>query len=106
MGVLPFLVKVTHHETGKCTERVSKRNSLKLNAASHYHASWRTDTDGVLEHSPSAGSLYYKGPSLQKVIPVFWGPSSQARKEWALNLTVVKKIMPPQRLPSPHLQGL
>ena len=43
-----------------------------------------TDTDGLLEHSPSAGSLFYKGPALQKIIPgccwllgfFFFGPSS------------------------------
>ena len=34
------------------------KNSLKLNTASHNHASWYTDTDGSLEHSPSRGSLY------------------------------------------------
>ena len=39
----------------------SKKNSLKSNAASHNNASWYTDTDGILEHSPSGGSLYYKG---------------------------------------------
>ena len=30
----------------------SKKNSLKLNTASHNNASWYTDTDGFLEHSP------------------------------------------------------
>ena len=30
-----------------------------------------TDTDGFLEHSPSQGSLYYKRPTIQKII--FWG---------------------------------
>ena len=56
-----------------------KESSKKLteaNAASHNkanNASWCTDTDGFLEHSPSWGSLYYKGPALQKIIPVFWG---------------------------------
>ena len=52
----------------------SKKNSLKSNAASHNNASWYTDTDGFLEHSPSGGSLYHKGPALQKIIP-FWGVS-------------------------------
>ena len=46
-----------------------KKNSLKLNAASHNNASWCTDADGFLEHSPRGGSLYYKGPALQKTIP-------------------------------------
>ena len=31
------------------------------------------DTDGLLGHSLSDGDLYYKGPTLQKIIPVFWG---------------------------------
>ena len=35
--------------------------------------SWCTDTDGLLEHTPSVGSLYYKGPALQKVILGFLG---------------------------------
>ena len=56
---------------GKCIERVfQKKGSLKPNTASHNNASWYTDTDGLLEHSPSEGSLYYKGPNLQKII---WG---------------------------------
>ena len=49
----------------------SKKNSLKPNTASHKNASFYTDTDGFLEHSSSGGNLYYKGPSLQKVIPGF-----------------------------------
>ena len=47
--------------------------SLKLNAASHYNASWCTDTDGFLEHSPGGGSLHYKGPAIQKIILFFGG---------------------------------
>ena len=31
------------------------------------------DTDGFLEHSPSRGSLYYKGLPLQKIIPFYGG---------------------------------
>ena len=53
------------------TLSLQKKNSLKPNAASHNNAGWYTDTDGLLEHSPSGGSLYYKGPALQKIIPVF-----------------------------------
>ena len=49
-----------------------QKNSLTPNAASHNNASWCTDTDGLLEHSPSEGSLYYKGPTLQKIILVFF----------------------------------
>ena len=30
-----------------------------------------TDTDGSLEHSPSRGSLCYKGPALQKIVLFF-----------------------------------
>ena len=51
----------------------SKKNSLKLNTASHYTTSWCTDTDGFLAHSPSKGSLYSKGPTLQKMILDFLG---------------------------------
>ena len=47
-----------------------------LSAASLNIISWYTDTDEFLEHSPSRGNLYYKGFSLQKIIPVFWGPPS------------------------------
>ena len=50
-----------------------QKPSLKLNTASQNRASWYTDTDGFLEHSPRGGSLYYKGPTLQKIIPVFEG---------------------------------
>ena len=60
---------------GNHVERVVKKNSLKLNTATHNNASWYTDLDGFLEHSPSKGSLYYKGPALQKIIPRFWGES-------------------------------
>ena len=56
---------------GKRNERVLKKNSLMPHAASHNDASWGTDRDEFLEHSPSRGSLYYKGPTLQKIIPVF-----------------------------------
>ena len=37
-----------------------KKNSLKLNTDSHNNASWYTDTDGFLEHSPAMESLYYR----------------------------------------------
>ena len=58
---------------GKRVERVFKKNSLKLNAASHNTTIWYTDTAGYLEYSPSGGSLYYKGPALQKIILVLFG---------------------------------
>ena len=58
---------------GKCTEREFRKNSLRLNTASHNNASWYSDTDGSLDHSPNGGSLYYKGPALQKIILVLGG---------------------------------
>ena len=89
MGVIPFLVKtaehsvwcgqvhalVTHHAMGQHVERISKKNSLKPNVASHNNASWYTDTDGFLEHTPSGGCLYYKRPTLLlfwEVPPCIW----------------------------------
>ena len=33
--------------------------------------------DGLLGHLPSRGSLYHKGPALQKVNPFFGGPPSK-----------------------------
>ena len=74
--VLPFFVK--NHGTlgtvwaGALINRPSwngyikslQKNSLKLDTTSHNNASWYTDTDGVLEHQSSGGSLYYKGPVL------------------------------------------
>ena len=57
-----------------------QKYSLKPNTASHDNASWCTDTDGFLEHSPSRGSLYYKGPALQKKIPLSGGTPS--KKKW------------------------
>ena len=72
------------HSVGRCAHKSlimkwetlkesSKKNSLKPNEASHNNTSWYTDTDGFLEHSPSGGSLYYKGPTLQKIIEVLRG---------------------------------
>ena len=64
---------------GRCSRKswkgqassIFKKISLKPNAASHDNASCYTDTDGFLEHSPSRGSVYYKGPALQEIIPGF-----------------------------------
>ena len=61
----------TQHGIGRCAEmwngqtccKSLQENTLELNTASHNNTSWYTDTDGFLEHSPSRGSLYYKGPS-------------------------------------------
>ena len=68
---------------GKHIERIFKKISLKPNAASHNNTSWYTDKYGFLEHSPSGGNLYYKGFTIQKLIPEFcvpphttWGPGS------------------------------
>ena len=75
----------TQCSVGRCAHKSSimkwanmlnlPKNSLKLNTASHNNASWYTDTDGFLEPSPSRGSLYYKGPALQKIIPLQGGSS-------------------------------
>ena len=59
---------------GKRTERVFKKNSPRPNTASHNDASWSTEPDGFLEHSPSGENLYYEGPALQKIILVFGVP--------------------------------
>ena len=53
-------------------EPSKKKKSPKLNAASHNNTSWYTDIDGFLEHSLRGGSLYYKRPTLQKIILFFW----------------------------------
>ena len=67
--------QITHHETGKCVERILKKISLRLNSASHNNTSWYTDTDRILEHPPSGGSLHCKGPTLRKtVLRFFWVP--------------------------------
>ena len=58
----------------KALKESSKKNSLKPNAASHNDASWYTNTDGFLKYSPSEGSLYYREPTLKKLIPVLGGP--------------------------------
>ena len=60
-------VLVNHPSRNGQTNGVFRKNSLKPNAASHNNATWYTHTDGLLEHSPSKGSL-------QKVISV-WGAS-------------------------------
>ena len=53
----------------------SKKDSLKLNTASHNNTSWYTEMGRFLEHSPNRGSLYYKGPTLQKIILDLGGSS-------------------------------
>ena len=51
---------------GNTLKESLKKNSLKLNVASHNNASWYTDTDGFLEHLLSGRSLYYKGITLHR----------------------------------------
>ena len=67
MGVMPFLVKSCRTlSVGRYTRKspimkwenawkVFKTNSLKPLTASHNNASWYTDADGFLEHSPRGG---------------------------------------------------
>ena len=50
-----------------------QKNSLKLNAASHNNTSSYTDSAGFLEHLPSWESLYYQGPTFQKILPFLGG---------------------------------
>ena len=58
---------------GKQVERVFPKNSLKQNTATH-NASWYTGINVFLEPSPNKGGLYYKGPTLQKIILAFCIP--------------------------------
>ena len=58
---------------GKHIGRVFEKVSLKPKAASHNNTIWyTTDTDGLLEQSPSWGSLYYKKLIVQKMILDFF----------------------------------
>ena len=86
MGVMLFLVKncgkrnavwagvhVNHPSWhGQRRWKSLQKNSLPPNTAFH-NTSWYTDTDGFLEHSPSRGSLYYKGPTHHKITPISFG---------------------------------
>ena len=74
----------------KCIERVlSKKKPLKPNAASPNNTSWCTDTDGFLEDSSHGGSLYYKGPTLQKIILGYFGPSFVIHLILCLEMAVI-----------------
>ena len=88
------LLKI-QHGVGRCMHkshiikwqthrRIFRKNSLKPNTASHNSASWYTDRDGLLEHSPNGGNMYCKGPALQKIILVFWGvpPRISFHADW------------------------
>ena len=57
---------------GKRIEKVFKKFA-EANTASHNTAKWHTDTKGFREHPPSGGSLYYKGPTVLKIILVSFG---------------------------------
>ena len=86
---------MTHHEMRKHVETVlKKKNSLKPNATSHNNASWNTDTDGFLEHSPSGGSLYYKRPALQKIILFFSSPPLHFQRNWNDQLGPLLSLKP------------
>ena len=119
IGVLLFWVKncwtlnevwagalIYHPSWNGQTHGVLKKNSLKLNTASDNTASWYTDTDGLLEHSPNGGSLYYKEPALQKIIPVLGGPSCTSfyvEKQnkpglWTLNRMKYNRAEVPQKI--------
>ena len=71
----------------------SKKISLKPSAASHNSVSWYTDIDASLEHSLSGRSLYYKGPTLQKIILVFGAPSLLCGS-WVSNMVSGIQISP------------
>ena len=70
---------------GTSWKSLQKKNSLKPNAASYNNTICYTDKDGFLKHSPSRGSLYYKEPTLQKIIMGFFGgwegPHSQQKEK-------------------------
>ena len=89
----------TQRSVGRCTHKSPvmkwanalslQKNSLKLNAASHNNASWSTDPDGFLGHSPGRGSLSYKGPALQKIIPGFFGSPLVHRYKWSSTFRII-----------------
>ena len=58
----------------KWANAVKEASKKKFTEPSHNTTSWCTDADGFLADSPSGGSLYYKGPTLQKIILGFFGP--------------------------------
>ena len=63
-------------------------HEMKPNAASHNTSCALTDTDGFLEHSPSRGSLYYKGLTLQKIILVLGGPPSYIISYFLVHISI------------------
>ena len=66
-------LQITHHEMGKNVVTAFKK---KITEVEHSLSQQRqlvyTATDEFLEHSPSRGSLYYKVPTLEKIILVFF----------------------------------
>ena len=88
MGRCAHKSAIFFKDSFKCVERIFTKISLMPNTAFHNNTSWYTDADGFLEHSPSWGSLYNKGPTLQKII-LFWGdpPSYNFKdQQWYLSL--------------------
>ena len=55
---------------------------MEAKCSPHNNANWYTDTDGFLEHSPNEGSLYHKGPALQKIILIFFGCPSYVIEQY------------------------
>ena len=84
-------LEITHHKMGKKIHW--------SHIASHSNASWHTDTDGFLEHSPSRGCLYYKGPALQKIILFFGVPPhiclNNRKNTWLLFLPKTPTFLAP-----------
>ena len=88
MVVTPFLVQncwtpstvragvlVNHSPwNGQMCSKSLQKISLKSNAASRNDICCKTDIVRLLEHSSSWGSLYYKGSTFQKIIPVLGSP--------------------------------
>ena len=80
IGVMPFLVKscwtlsavwaddlINHSsKNGQTHWKSLQKNFTEVE---HTTTSRFANTDGFLEHSPSGGSLYYKGLTLHKIIP-------------------------------------
>ena len=81
---------VTHHEMGKHIERMLKKKFTEAERSLSQHPSGYTDIDGFLQHSPNGGSLYYKGPALQKIIPFFGGVPPCILPVWGLSSHFLK----------------
>ena len=80
MGVMPFswLKTAEQHGVGRCAHKspiMKRANTLKESSKKIYQSQREplTVTDEFLEHSPSRGSLYYKWPTLQRIILILGG---------------------------------